>query len=170
MIQIIGDIDEAAFAKFDVELSALEKAKVKRVSISLMSDGGTATVGLAFYDRIRISTIYIGITAYGEVGSAAALVFVAGDFRVMTKNSCLHVHEEQCGNLEGVSVTDASKTISRNRDVDDQYNRLMASRTSVTVTEWEVFNSNEEYLAPDKCRDLKICDIIMTEKGKKEKK
>src|SRR5665213_2763415 len=132
MIQIIGDITHEAFKEFDDDLSAWENGGNSKVKIRLMSTGGDAEVGLAFYDRIRLSPLNITITAYGLVGSAAALIFLAGDVRVMTPNSCLYVHEESGGDIDGQPVSNAKRAVQRLQDIDNQYNELMASRCDIT--------------------------------------
>ncbi len=171
MIQIIGDIDAASFAKFDEELSILElKHKSSRkviIFIALMSDGGDATSGLAFFDRIKLSPLYIHITAYGEVGSAATLIFAAGDHRVMAPNSSLFFHEEQAGNLEGTSLSDAKKALNRHSEVDNQYNELMASVSNAPASHYDYLNINESYLSPADAKEIGLCDAVLKYKDKK---
>lgn len=161
MIQIMGDIDTVAFENFDNTLSRLEDSGKIDLTVHLMSDGGDATVGLAFFDRIRLSSLEITIIAFGEVGSAATLVFAAGDKRVMSPNSSLFFHEEQCGALEGAAVRDAQKTINNCRDVDQQYNRLLSSVTKKGIDYWDYLSVNEEYLSPEQALEAGICDEIL---------
>lgn len=161
MIQLIGDITLEAFKEFSLTMTKLERAKVKKVYIKLMSDGGDAEVGLAFYDRIRLSPLEVNITAYGLVGSAAALVFLAGDYRVMTPNSWLFVHEEETSGVDDRPLSSAKRTLERLQEVDDQYNRLMASRCDMSIADWEHCNQTEAYLSPKFCKLQGICHRIL---------
>ena len=164
MIQIIGDIDAAAFLKFDAELSELESHKkdASVVFVNLNSDGGDATIGLAFFDRIKSSPLEVTITAFGEVGSAATLVFAAGDKRVMTPNSSLFFHEEAVGDISGMSLSKAKQHLQRLSEVDQQYNRLIASVSKKGIDYWDYLCVNETYLSPQEALEAGICDEILT--------
>jgi ATP-dependent Clp protease, protease subunit len=160
MIQIIGDIDAAAFARFDDELRVLEGTSNK-VEVILNSDGGDSTIGLAFFDRIKVSHLDITINAFGEVGSAATLVFAAGDRRIMTPNSSLYFHEESIGSLKGESISQAKKSLQRLIEVDQQYNRLIASVSKKGIDYWDYLCVNEIYLSPQEALEAGICDEIL---------
>jgi ATP-dependent Clp protease protease subunit len=165
MIQIIGDIDAAAFAKFDEELTPLEREfggqRNASAAIILNSDGGDATIGLAFFDRIKASPLSIIITAYGEVNSAATLVFAAGDKRIMTPNSSLYFHEEAVEDISGMSLSEANAHLKRLSEVDQQYNRLIASVSKKGVDFWDYLCVNETYLSPQEALEAGICDEIL---------
>jgi ATP-dependent protease ClpP protease subunit len=161
MIQIIGDIDAAAFAKFDAELYELEEGDTNEVRVCINSDGGDATVGLAFFDRIKRSDVEIIMVAYGEVGSAATLVFAAGDKRAMTPNSSLFFHEEAVGDISGMSLSKANAHLKRLSQVDQQYNALIASVSKKGIDYWDYACVTETYMTPTEALEAGICDEIL---------
>lgn len=164
MINIYGDIDTEAFSKFDAELHCHEAMGDTTIHINLMSDGGFATIGLAFYDRIRSSRCHTVITAYGEVGSAAVLVFLAGDERIMAPNSYLYLHEESSAGVEDIPLSRSRRQLRRLQIVDDQYNKLMSLPrcSNLTIKEIDEMNKKETLLSPDKCLKYNLCHKIMT--------
>ncbi len=174
MIQIIGDIDAAAFVKFDAELYALEQAAAKssldkafkKTYIKLMSDGGDATVGLAFFDRIKLSPLHITITAYGQVGSAAVIIFAAGDERLMTPNSSIYLHEETLAS-EAAPLSNIGKELERLTKLDDQYNELMKRSSNKSELFWQQLSEQETYLNPHDCLEYGLCTEILKYKAKK---
>lgn len=159
MIQIIGGIDHESFAEFDRQLTAIER-KLKKVHIKLMSDGGDAMAGIAFFDRIKASPLEITITAHGLVGSAAVLVFAAGDHRVMMPNSCLYVHEEGV-NFEDLPVSHAKRELKRYVNVENKYNYLMASVSLLSTAKWQQLNEEDTYIKPELAQLWGICDEVL---------
>lgn len=148
-----------AFRKFDEELSAIEDMQ-EEITINIMSDGGDASIGLAFYDRIKNAKAPITTVAYGLVASAATIVFLAGKNRHMTKNSCLFFHEEICS-VEDLPVAKATQLVNRCSEVDNQYNVICEAETGVPKSIWEDWNSKDTYLNPNECLANNICHKIL---------
>lgn len=165
MIQIIGDINEESFEKFDKELRSLESSPQK-IKVLLMSNGGDASVGLAFWDRIKLSPRDITITAYGQVGSAAVIIFAAGDHRVMAPSASIYLHEETLES-EASPLSSITRELKQLQSIDSKYNYLMQTVTNKNEAFWQGLNEAETYLNPDDCLDYGLCDEILKYKAKK---
>lgn len=102
--------DEIGFwgvqAKDFVEQLRGVKAKVLNVEIN--SPGGDVFAGLAIYNALRASGKEIVVKVMGVAASAASLIAMAGDKRVMPKNSFMMVHNPwsfAMGNAEELRQT-----------------------------------------------------------------
>ena len=62
------------------------------VVVHLMSDGGCPMTGVAIYDAIRAARCEVVTLAHGDVMSSAALIYLAGDRRVMRPHARLMFH------------------------------------------------------------------------------
>lgn len=125
-IQIIGAIDEDAYADFTAKLAVLEQTKKKpaRILVEIMSDGGSAMVALAFVSRMRLSSIVIDTLAIGRVASAATLILAAGAKRFITSEAWIMIHEDSADDLSG-PVSELEKEVAQMRRQEDQWNSLL---------------------------------------------
>lgn len=164
-IYIIGDIDHEAFLKFTRRLSRIESNHPDgdRVHIVLSSNGGEGMVGLAFYDRIRLSPMNITITAVGLVASAAIIVLAAGSKRYMAKSAWCMVHDDKLVSEEVKNrrLAQVEGTIAHARRVEDQWNQLLEERTGTSAYRWDALHRNETYLSAKECLDLNLIQEII---------
>jgi ATP-dependent protease ClpP protease subunit len=84
MHKIVDEIEEDA---------KLENKKVTQLNIYINSNGGCARSGLLLYDIVRGLSCNVTTIAHGLVASAATLLFLAGNNRLITPNSVLLIHE-----------------------------------------------------------------------------
>lgn len=160
MINIIGEIDAAAFKKFKV---ALSKADINHnVKVTLMSDGGDANVALAFFDLIRSSPKVVHITATGLVASAAVLILAAADHRCMTPSAWAMVHEESPDNVDNNNVSSLEKQAAHFRRIENQWSELLRITTKADTKTWAQLHKEETYLNPQQCLELGLIDLVLT--------
>jgi len=159
-LYIVGDIDSSAFLKFSEELAELElEDSDEHIIIELSSGGGIAYDGLAFYSRIRLSSRSFVIVAYGLVASAASIILMAADHRIMTKEAWFMVHEDS-GGIEG-EVHIMEKEIKHMRRMEEQWNYILTKHTKVTKEVWARMNKDTTYLNAQQCLSLGIVDKIV---------
>lgn len=159
-LHIVGDISAESFLKFSEELAAVEKKGIDEpIVIELSSGGGVAYDGLAFYSRIRLSPCGFIIMAYGLVASAASIILMAGDVRIMTKESWFMVHEDS-GGVEG-EVNVMEREIKHMRRMEEQWNCILTKHSKVTKGVWEKMNKETTYLTAQQCLSLGIVDLII---------
>lgn len=160
VIQIIGSIDEESFKVFSKKLRKFERSNVKRISVELSSEGGSAYDAMAFFDRIADSRVIVDITATGLVASAAVLVFMAGDSRRMTPSAWLMVHEDSLSGLKNKKVHEVEKEVGHARRLENQWCELLASVSSLTMLKWSKLHRNETYLSHQECLDLGLLNEV----------
>jgi ATP-dependent protease ClpP protease subunit len=90
-IYITGDIDAKTFHRVAIALEALEK-EPGRIRILLNSEGGSESDGYAIYDKISMCKNEVLIEGYGNVHSIAAIIFQAGDTRIIAPNATFLIH------------------------------------------------------------------------------
>lgn len=165
-IYIVGDIDHEAYLKFSKRMAKLEFLAATRIHIILCSDGGSGTVALAFYDRIKMSPCLVTICGTGEVASAAVLILAAGKHRMMTPSAWAMVHDDEITSSEFKNrrVSGSERIIEQARRKENQWNELLEKNTNCIVSKWDELHKLETYLTAQDCLELGLIDEILEEK------
>lgn len=165
-IRIIGDINEEQYDAFCIKLDAIEhinpKTRPKMVTLEIVSNGGSSHLALAFAERMRLSPVKFKTVANGYVASAATLILAKGDYRQMTKNSWVMVHEDS-GEFAG-TVYQLEQEVRQLRRQEDQWNTLLAATTKHKSTKQDfdvLHKEGDVYLTPQECLDLGLIDEII---------
>lgn len=160
-INLIGDIDETLYKEFVERMDECEEMlEGGDIFIELQSPGGDAQVALGIYDRIRNSKSHITIKAYGLVASAAVIILAAGDLRIMSQNSWVMVHEDTVPTEEEQRVSQIENIVKTSRRFEDQWNKIMASRTKISAKKWAALHEAESYLDANECMALGLIDEV----------
>lgn len=159
-IYLIGEINDESFLEFSERLTELEKNPNALIEIEMNSHGGHAMDALAFYGRIIRSKNTIYVTAFGQVSSAAVLVFAACDHRRMAREAWMMVHEDE-DSVENVKTADFEKKSRNMRRLEDQWNYLLEHSTVTKKEVWAQLHKDETYLNPLECKKLGIVDEIV---------
>ena len=105
-IYIFGDIVEPTIQELfgisaDVSgfslVQEIKKLEVKTINVHINSYGGHVSEGFAIHNELRNHKAHIRTICEGFGCSAASVVFMAGDERIMKELSALFIHEVQCG-------------------------------------------------------------------------
>lgn len=127
--------------------TALEGLRASAVTVYINSYGGHTSEGLAIYHALRRLNCPITTVCDGFACSAASLVFMAGDRRVMQRASLLMIHNAwlpACGNAAQLRkvAEDLDKVSAAGRAI---------YRAAVTIGEEELdaLLDNESWIAPD---------------------
>lgn len=95
-VYIYGDIVSWPWFESDVSSYSLAKEieglEVDRINVYINSYGGEVAEGLAIYNALRRHKAKIKTVCDGFACSAASVVFMAGDERVMSNASLLFIH------------------------------------------------------------------------------
>lgn len=158
-IYVTGEITDESFHLFSKSISKIERMRDgEKVLVEIISEGGSATAALAYYDRIdKSQLIFIG-KATGLVASAASLIFMACDQRRMTENAWLMVHEDSTTDEESKPIHAREKEIAHSRRLEKQWCTLMAGCSTISLSKWEELHKNETYLSRADCMELGILD------------
>jgi ATP-dependent Clp protease, protease subunit len=167
-IYVTGDIDEAAFKRFDMKLTRLESdscsdTKAYEIRVVLSSGGGSAYDALAFHDRIKHSPLYARVECYGTAFSAAVIILAAGDMRFMGANAWAMVHEDVTDVTKHDKVSNAEKSLGHSRRLETQWCSILEKDTGTKAEVWEKLHREETYLTAEECKSLGLIDTILGE-------
>ena len=170
-IYIYGDIVSWEWFESDVssytlakELSSLPES-VENVNVYINSYGGEVAEGLAIYNALRRHKSKVTTHCDGFACSAASVVFMAGDERVMSNSSLLMIH-----NAWMYTAGDPSQL---RKNADDLETITQASINayldSVTITEEELKSmmDAETWIAPADALEMGFATSVVSAKEKK---
>lgn len=161
-INIIGDIDEAMYNSFVESLDGMDEIDPGcDIYVELSSHGGDAMMAIAIYEKIRLHKGAVTIKAIGPVFSAAVLILAAGDIRIMTKNSWVMLHEDTVLVDEDMRVSQVELSAKNARLLEDQWDKLLASRTKQTSDFWKMYHREETYLSAQNCLVYGLVDKVV---------
>ena len=93
---IYGDIEDYKWSESDVTAydfaDDLSKIETQNLRVRINSYGGSVSSGLAIYNLLKTSSKHIITQNDGFACSAASVIFMAGDERIMPKTSLLMIH------------------------------------------------------------------------------
>ena len=171
-IDIIGAIDQYTEANAQSLKAELENANGLDVTFNIASEGGSYFEGLTMAAMISSYKGKTTAKGIGIVASAATVVFLAADEKVLTSNSFFMIHSAWSG-AEG-NAKQISKTVELLNRVDEQmvniYTAQMESKgklinNSIEDTKAYIRNmmSEETWLTAEEAVDYGFADYIMDE-------
>lgn len=171
-IDIIGAIDSYSDANANNLKAQLETANGGDVTLNIASEGGSYFEGLTMASMISTYKGKTTAKGIGIVASAATVVFLAADEKILTKNSFFMIHSAWAG-AEG-NAKEISKTVELLSKVDEQmvniYTAQMESKGKLinnSIDETKAYVKEmmqaETWLSAEEAVDLGFADYIMDE-------
>jgi ATP-dependent protease ClpP protease subunit len=171
-VAFVSDITDAEAERFSksVLLMAIERRNRRDLPLTvyLNSGGGSVGAGLAMIEimaRVRRQyglVIHTVVTGYAY--SMGAILFQAGDRRIMGEFSTLMLHGTQwmlVGEDEKV-FKDYLKLANHYQEV---IGGLFAQRTGLHDAEWWrdfIYNGRDKFLSPKECLELQLVDEVIS--------
>lgn len=151
-LYIFGDITSWPWSESDVSASGivkeLQSLEVSEINVHINSYGGEVAEGLAIYNTLKNSNMKVTTVCDGFACSAASVIFMAGDERVINEASLLMIHNAwtyTSGNAEELrkaaedldKITQASVNayMSRVSISEDKVRELMDNESWITADE-----------------------------------
>ena len=171
-IDIIGAIDSYSDANANNLRAQLETANGGDVTLNIASEGGSYFEGLTMASMISTYKGKTTAKGIGIVASAATVVFLAADEKILTKNSFFMIHSAWAG-AEG-NAKEISKTVELLSKVDEQmvniYTAQMESKGKLinnSIEETKAYVKEmmqaETWLSAEEAVDYGFADYIMDE-------
>jgi ATP-dependent Clp protease protease subunit len=163
IIYIFDDIDENMAENVIMSLSHLSSSGEDpdgKITIMVNSQGGSVSDMFAIYDAMRACNNQITTIGIGEVCSAAGLLLVAGDKRLVSKNCLFMAHQVLGGYNTDENLSTAEAQIKAVRVCWDRWAACMTEHTNKKRDYWRrqlPNNVNELWLTPE--------DMILPEYG-----
>lgn len=166
-IYIFGDITSWEWLESDVSSYTLSKElqglDIDTINVHINSYGGEVAEGLAIYNVLRQHKAKVKTYCDGFACSAASVVFMAGDERIMSNASLLMIHNAWCYT--------AGNANQLRKDADDLDTITQASinayMNSVGITEDKLKEllDEETWLLPSEALEMGFATSIVGEKA-----
>ena len=107
----------------------------EEITIYINSPGGEVQSGLAAYDLLKLIKTPITTVCIGEASSMAAILFLAGDRRVVLPHSSIMIHDPapSGGDLRGMKPDEMEEKLSGLKKTRDRLCEIIAETTGKTV-------------------------------------
>jgi len=139
-----------------------------QIKINIKSYGGNLFEALAIYDFIRSLKNNVTTRIVGTSASAATIISLAGDQRLISKNSRYLIHKPSImamGNSD-----DFKKILDQLEDLDKQLVDLYAERTNMSKEDVLELMTNEEFISSQDAINKGFIDGYIEEKSKNKPK
>jgi ATP-dependent Clp protease protease subunit len=159
IIYIFDEIDPDMAANVIMGLSHLSTTEGK-ITVMINSEGGSVPDMFAIYDAMRACPNEIVTVGVGEVCSAAALLLVSGDKRLVSKNCWFMAHQVHGGYGDDEPLNTIEAQIGAVRVCWDRWAACMADHTNKKRDYWRrqvPTKLSELWLTPE--------DMILPEYG-----
>lgn len=169
-IQIYGDI--TSWDWFEGEISSytlskqIEGLDCDKINVYINSYGGEVKEGLAIYNQLKRHKATVKTVCDGFACSAASVVFMAGDERVMSTASLLMIH-----NAWSWTSGNANELRKQADDLDKiTQASINAYMQEVNITEEELKQmlDNETWITPQEALEIGFSTAIVNEKEAEE--
>lgn len=165
-IQIYGDITSWEWFDSDVSSYTLSKQieglECDQINVYINSYGGEVAEGLAIYNQLKRHKAKVKTVCDGFACSAASVIFMAGDERVMSTASLLMIHN--AWTYAGGNAKELRKQAD-DLDIITQAS-INAYMQEVNITEEELRQmlDNETWIAPQEAIEKGFITSIVNEK------
>ena len=131
----------------------------KPIHIFIMSPGGYLSYMWMIVDAIRASTTPVYTVNIGMAASSAALIFIAGHKRFMSKNASVLFHEGSA-ELSGdaMKIMDASE--SYKKALKRMKEHILAN-TKISKQLMNKYLHNDWEIESEQCLEYGVCDAII---------
>lgn len=126
---MFSEFDSAAAAKF------LEALVDGYHTVVINSEGGNVAAGFAVYDLMMANEQSYTTIGVGQVQSIAILPFLAGDYRVCTKNCRFMIHHGTFDTVEPQAMKEMKGAIEELEAQDEAYQQIIWERTNLKANE-----------------------------------
>lgn len=133
------------------------------------SPGGTVYSGLGVYDIMQYVSCPVHTYCIGLAASMGSLLLTAGapGFRHALAHSRIMIHQP-LGGAQG-QATDIQILANEIQDLKNSLNSIYNQHSKMTIEEVEKATDRDNYLSPEKAKELGLIDNIIVSKKKKDK-
>lgn len=169
-VYLVGVFDEALAYKATVGLRMLDKTDGD-ITVVVNSGGGEEHAGFAVYDVICSCRNKVIIEGIGFVGSIAAAVFMAGDWRRMSANSEFMIHNGSVStdqeNIQQDAVLDLAVHIEK---TNKKYHSILAAASKLSMADVKKACEEEKFYSAEEALKCGFADEIIQPRKRRTSK
>jgi ATP-dependent Clp protease protease subunit len=151
LIYLEGDIDKDTAGEFIRNIRLMDHVTDKDITVMINSDGGSVRAGMDIIDAIRECSSKVITHNIGSCYSMAAIIFQAGDFRLMSENASLMIH---------IGDEGYENDHPKNIDTWIKENRRLGEKADVIL--FERIKKKKPRFTKEKFKELLVFDTIYT--------
>lgn len=160
-VWIASDLTEEKGYKLVPGIRMLDETK-GTIKVAIMSCGGCENAGFAIYDALKACQSEVITIGLGEVYSIAALVFQAGERRVVFPHVDLMMHngttQVEGGDINTDYIEEIAKEAVRNNA---RYHRAIAARCGIDLQKVVQWCKDEKYFLSEEVVQEGLADEIV---------
>jgi len=164
-IYIFGEITSWPLEESDVSSYLLsrqiEGADVKEINVYINSYGGEVAEAVAIYNTLRRHPAKVRTFCEGFACSAASVIFMAGEERVMERASLLMVHN--AWTQAGGNASELRKAADDLEKINDTVAGIYRDAVSISGEELQSLLDNETWISPEEAVRMGFATAIAGE-------
>lgn len=159
-ISLSGEVDTEMYRNLCAELDLLERqSRNKPIILELNSGGGDAMEAIAIAGRLRASPCPLEVHGYGQIFSAATIIFAAAPVRKMSKYAWFMVHDGE-DEFEG-SANQIQVELSHLKRIELQWAEMLEEFTEIPRALWVELSEQTTYMTAQECLKLKLVSELI---------
>jgi ATP-dependent protease ClpP protease subunit len=166
-IHLSSDIDDLSLSEMDTKIRIIEKLspeyeedKISPLNIVVTSYGGDAYTTLGIVDLLNEKPYPIHGTGRGQIMSGGAFILIACDYRKMSKNSWMMIHQTN-GGFFG-AFKDMAINYEHLKKLNNCVLDLLVSKSNKSKVWWEnKLKEGDYYLSADEAKELELIDEVI---------
>jgi ATP-dependent Clp endopeptidase proteolytic subunit ClpP len=174
-IHLSSDISDLSLSEIDTKVRIIEKLSDtykedetendKLLKIVITTYGGDAYTTLGIVDLINEKPYKVHGVGRGQIMSGGAFILIACDYREMSKNSWMMIHQTN-GGFFG-AFKDMAINYEHLKLVNNCILNLLVSRSNKDLAWWESkLKEGDFYLSADEAKDLGLIDNVIQYESK----
>ena len=148
------------------QLMYLDRTDVgKEITLYINSFGGDVISGLAVYDFIRLMKSPVKTVCTGTAASMGAILFLAGEHRVMLPHTRLLIHDPSYGSndIGGQKSHEIQQQLDNLNEVRETLAKIIAEKTGKKLKEIYKITANDTCFSADEAIKFGLATEILTE-------
>ncbi len=144
VVRWIGDVDGFSYESTIQKIEKLIEQEHCPINLIISSEGGYLQIAMNFIEEVRIRQICLNTIVVGRVASAAVPIAMAGNCRLISRNSHLFLH-----NLSFWEKEEEQKEAN----LKEWYIRFISERSKCSFEEIELMMQKGTLIGPQKAVD-----------------
>ncbi len=137
-------------------------SKISKIKFFISSNGGDIDSGTRLYDYLKAVPAEVETYGFGQVDSAAILVFLAGRKRYAVKNCRFRIHEGSYRSQKGyTSLNIHSETLNFLKELARRSTEIISKEVNKSFDEVEKVKQAGKILSTKEAKDFKLIHKVI---------
>lgn len=161
IIYLNGEISGEVAHRFITTLNIMDSVKGE-ILVVMNSVGGSCNDGFAIYDAIRIAKNPVSTIGFGIVASIAAIIFQAGDTRILSPECEFMIHDATVDiAAHDFSIAKAKALAKDIERIQERGNKILSTRSGNKLPKVEQWCKNETTFTAEEAVRYNFADGVI---------